>query len=77
MGGAPEQVDHPRSLFLDGLEGDLRVGVEAQHGLVEHGEVGSAALPHPDRVAGRVRVVQLDGLPRRGTRPSCLNGSLH
>ena len=77
MGGAPEQVDHPRSLFLDGLEGDLRVGIEAQHRLVEHGEVGPAALPHPDRVAGRVRVVQLDGLPGCGTRRSRLDGSLN
>jgi hypothetical protein len=76
MRGAPEQAHHAGAPVLDGLDGDLRVRIETQHGLVEHREIGAAALTNADRIPGRVRVVQPDRLPRPCACASRLDGSL-
>ena len=77
VSGAPEQADHAGSLSLDGLDGDLGVGVQPQHRLVEHGQVGPAPLPDAQRIASGERVVQLDGLPRGRTDEPRFDGALY
>jgi len=61
--GASQQIHHARALVLDRFDRHLGVGVQPEHRLIEHGEVRSAAIPDPDRVAGCEGVIQLDGLP--------------
>jgi hypothetical protein len=77
MRGAAEQIHHPGPHVLHRFDGDLRVRVQPQHRLVKHGQVGPAQRLHPDRITGGERVVQLDRLPLRLSRPLRLDGSLY
>jgi hypothetical protein len=69
MDSALGQRDDGTSFFFHAAEGNRRVLIQAQQGLVFQGKGGSTSIVHPNGVAGAKGVIEFDALPLGFPRP--------
>ena len=77
MRGAAKQTDYTRAALFRRLDGNRRVGVEAENGLVEQRDVSATLFPYAYCVARAKFIVQLDRLPLRVANALRLDRSLN